>query len=153
MDTETRNENPKMPRHKLYSAAETLFIENGMTCTDISKQLDIPEQTLSRWRKGMDWDQRRNQIAIAPNTIRKKLTDEIKRLSEGNKPTIDADALSKAAKALQYFNGSVSLSVIIAVFKDFDNYMASVDPKQAVIFTRFHRQYISVVKEREYGNG
>lgn len=153
MEKEINNaEPPKIPRHKLYATAETLFIDNGMTCIDISARLDIPEQTLSRWRKTMEWDKRRSQLAVAPNVIRQKLTDEIKRISEGHDPSIDADALSKAAKALQYFNGTISLPVIVSVFKDFDNYMASVDPKTAVLFTRFHKQYIAAVKEREYGN-
>lgn len=149
---ETEKEFPKVPRHKLYAAAETLFIDNGMPCSEISVQLDIPEQTLSRWRKAMDWDRRRNQMAVAPNVIRQKLTDEIKSISEGNKPSIDADALSKAAKALQYFNGTVSLPVVISIFKDFDNFMARIDPQMAVTFTRYHKQYIAIVKEREYGN-
>ena len=152
MSKTTAEKKTNAPRHKLYSAAETLFIDNGLPCSEISEQLDIPEQTLSRWRKSMDWDQRRNQMAVAPNIIRQKLTDEIKLISEGNKPTINADALSKAAKALQYFTGTVSLPVIIAVFKDFDNYMASVDPQMAIQFTRYHKQYIATVKDREYGN-
>lgn len=148
----TGGDEPKTPRHKLYPTAETLFIDNGMSCSDISEQLDIPEQTLSRWRKAMNWDQKRNQMATAPNVIRQKLTDEIKLISEGNEPRINADALSKAAKALQYFAGTISLPVIISVFKDFDNYMARIDPEMAVAFTRYHKQYIAIVKEREYGN-
>lgn len=142
----------KVPRHRLYTTAETLFIDNGMLCNEISRLLDIPEKTLSRWRKAFDWDHRRNQMAVAPTVIRQKLTDEIKLISEGNKPSIDADALSKAAKALQYFTGTISLPIIIAVLKDLDNYMARIDPEVAVTFTRYHKQYIAYVKDREYGN-
>lgn len=142
----------KVPRHKLYAAAETLFIDNGMSCKEISTQLDVPEATLSRWRKMMDWDVRRDQMATAPTIIRQKLTDEIKRISEGNKPSIDADALSKAAKALQHFSGTTSLPVVISVFKDFDNYMARIDPEMAIAFTRYHKQYINAIKDKEYGN-
>ena len=34
--------------------AERMFVEDGMTAKAIAEQLDVSEQTLSKWRKGKD---------------------------------------------------------------------------------------------------
>lgn len=64
----------------------------------------------------------------APSTIRKILTAELQHIAGGGQPRVDADALSKVAKALNYFDGRVALSVVISVFKEFDTWMAGIDP-------------------------
>lgn len=133
----------KTPKHKLYAVAESLFIEHGMSCTSISEQLELSEVTLSKWRNMMDWDKRRDEVLSSPDKIRQILRDELKSIAEGNKPKVDADALSKVSRTLQYFEGKVSLAVIISVFKEFDNYMAELDPEMAVKFTEYHRLFVS----------
>lgn len=131
------------PKHKLYSLAETLFTEQGMTCSAISQQLEISEQTLSKWRTSMGWDSRREEVLSSPDKIRSILREELKWVAEGGKPRIDTDALSKISKTLQYFDGKVALSVVISVFKEFDNWMVEVEPQTAIKFTEFHRRFIS----------
>ncbi|MEG1762876.1 MAG: helix-turn-helix domain-containing protein [Bacteroidales bacterium] len=133
----------KTPKHKLYGVAESLFVEQGFPCASISQQLNISVQTLSKWRKTMQWEQQRDALLTAPNHIRKLLVDEIKSVSQGNESKINSDALSKLSKSLQYFDGKVSLSVVIAVLKEFDNYMAEIDPKMAILFTEHHKTFIN----------
>lgn len=131
------------PRHKLYKDAETLFVEHGMSCAAIAQQLSISEATLSKWRAGRKWDELRAAALAAPTTIRKILTEELQRIASGQPASVDADALSKVAKALNYFDGRVALSVIISVFKEFDTWMAGIDPAKAVEVAELHRLFVN----------
>jgi DNA-binding Xre family transcriptional regulator len=133
----------KTPKHKLYPLSESLFVEQGLTCAEISEQTGITEATLSKWRTVMLWDTRREEVLSSPDKIRQILRDELKSVAEGNKSKIDTDALSKIAKTLQYFDGKVSLSVVVSVFKEFDNFMVGVDPAKAVEFTEYHRMFVN----------
>ena len=71
------------PKHKLYSVAESLFVEQGLTCSAISMQLGITEASLSKWRKQMDWDAKRDRVISTPAKIRELLLEEMKSVSEG----------------------------------------------------------------------
>lgn len=137
------------PKHKLYSVAESLFVDQGLSCSEISMLLGITEATLSKWRKQMDWDAKRDRMISTPAKIRELLLEEMKSVSEGNKAKIDADALSKINKALSYLDGKVSLSVVISVFMEFDNWMAEVDPQKAVDFTEYHKLFIAYRAEQD----
>ena len=105
------------PKHKLYTAAYNCFVEQGMTCAGISDMLGIREATLSEWRRGMKWDEKRKASLAAPGKIRELLLDEMQNVADGNPARIDTDGLSKIAKALQYFDGKVPLTVVITVLK------------------------------------
>lgn len=130
------------PKHKLYEAAYTLFVEQGMTCAAIAETLGLREGTLSKWRQGMQWDDYRRRTLAAPDTIQRLLLEQMEKVSSGEKPTIDTDALSKIGKALTYFNGKLSVTVIIAVLKEFDLYMAEMVPHKAVEFLEYHKMFI-----------
>lgn len=131
----------KQPKHSKYTTAENMFIVHGYTCTFIAEQLQLTETTLSKWRTAMKWDDQRKQELAAPGKIRSILLDEIESISSGNKPNIDTDALSKVAKTLSYFDGKIALSIIISVFKEFDNWMTENDPELAVRFIEYHRRF------------
>lgn len=131
------------PKHKLYNVAETLFVEQGMNCTAIAEQLGLTEATLSKWRNTMQWEDRRKTQLSTPSKIRTLLLDELENISSGKKSSIDADGLIKVAKTLQYFDSRVALSVVISVFKEFDNWMAEDDPQLAIRFTEKHRQFVN----------
>lgn len=97
----------------------------------------------------MDWDAKRDRMISTPIKIRELLLEEMKSVSEGNKAKIDADALSKINKALTYLDGKVSLSVVISVFMEFDNWMAEVDPPKAIDFTEYHKLFIAYRAEQD----
>jgi len=130
------------PKHKLYDAAYTLFVEQGMTCAAIAETLALREATLSGWRVKMNWDNDRKRALAAPDKIRQLLLEDMERVANGEKPKTDPDALSKIGKALTYFDGKLSVTTIIAVLKEFDLYMAEVNPHKAVDFLDFHKQFI-----------
>ena len=130
------------PKHKLYTAAYNGFVEQGMTCAGIAELLGIREATLSEWRRGMKWDEKRKASLAAPGKIRELLLDEMQWIPERNKARLDTDGLSKVAKSLQYFDGKVPLSVVISVLKEVDNFVAEINPQEVVKITEYHRMFI-----------
>ncbi|WP_155839716.1 hypothetical protein [Aquimarina latercula] len=136
----------KMNNEKLRGLAERMFINEGMTAKAIAQELDKPEQTIGRWRKGRtgekDWDTRRAELLSAPHKIKEILTKELQHIAEGNKANIDADALSKIGKVLEGISGKVSAQVVMSVFKEFDNWMAAQEPETAILFLDWHKKFL-----------
>lgn len=133
----------KSPKHSLYKEAESLFIEQGMTCVAIAELLNLTEATLSKWRNMMGWDEKRMAYLSAPAIIRQILMAELQSIASGNKPRIDTDALSKVSKALSYFDGKVALSIVVSVFKECDNWLMGIDPQKAAEMVEFHRLFVN----------
>ena len=69
----------------LRAMAERMFVEEGMTAKSIAAALDITEQTVGRWRKGIQgdvsWDDKKTQFLSAPSNIKKLLMNELNHLS------------------------------------------------------------------------
>jgi transposase-like protein len=138
-----------IPKHKLYKDAEILFVEQGMSCNAISEQLGITEATLSGWRSRMNWDRTREDFLSSPFKIRQLLQNELKWISEGNKPRVDSDALSKVNKALRELAAQVSLPVIISVFKRFDQWMLGIDPDLCIKVMELHKLFLNECAKEE----
>lgn len=143
----------ELSNEKKRALAERLFINDGQTCKQIALDIDVSEVTLSRWRKGrkgeQDWDTRRAEVISSPHILKELLTKQLKLISEGEKPTIDADALIKISKVLETVSGKVSVQVVISVLKEFDNFMIDHDPELAVRFLEFHKKFILHKAERQ----
>ena len=126
--------------------AERMFVEDGMTAKAIAEQLDVSEQTLSKWRKGKEgeksWDDKRAQMLASPHKIKEILFKELMLVVGGEKSAVDADALAKINKVIETLSDSTSVQIVFSVFKEFDNWMADQDPKTAVLFTEYHKQFI-----------
>ncbi|WP_268848138.1 transposase [Flavobacterium aestivum] len=122
--------------------AERMFVEDGMTAKAIAEQLDVSEQTLSKWRKDGRWEDKRAEMLASPHKIREILIKELKTVATGGVSLIDADALAKINKVIETLSSSTSTQIVFSVFKEFDNWMADQDPKTAVLFTEYHKQFI-----------
>lgn len=126
--------------------AERMFVEDGMTAKAIAEQLDVSEQTLSKWRKGKEgeksWDDKRAEMLASPHKIKEILLKELILVAGGEKSKIDADALAKINKVIESLSDKISVQVVFSVFKEFDNWMADQDPKTAVQFTEWHKQFL-----------
>lgn len=126
--------------------AERMFVEDGMTAKAIAEQLDVSEQTLSKWRKGKEgeksWDDKRAEMLASPHKIREILIRELMIVAGGEKSLVDADALAKINKVIETLSDKISAQVVFSVFKEFDNWMADQDPKTAILFTEYHKQFI-----------
>lgn len=122
--------------------AERRFVEEGMTAKTIAWGLEVSEQSLSKWKRDGRWDDKRAEMLASPHKIREILIRELKVVAEGGTSIIDADALSKINKVIEGLSGSTSVQIVFSVFKEFDNWMADQDPKTAVLFTEYHKQFI-----------
>jgi transposase-like protein len=126
--------------------AEKMFVEDGMTAKAIAEQLDVSEQTLSKWRKGKEgeksWDDKRAEMLASPHKIREILIRELMVVAGGEKSMVDADALAKINKVIETLSDRISTQIVFSVFKEFDNWMADQDPKTAILFTEYHKQFI-----------
>lgn len=126
--------------------AERMFVEDGMTAKAIAEQLDVSEQTLSKWRKGKEgeksWDDKRAEMLASPHKIKEILLKELIVVAGGGKSMVDADALAKINKVIESLSDKISVQIVFSVFKEFDNWMADQDPKTAVLFTEWHKQFL-----------
>lgn len=126
--------------------AERMFVEDGMTAKAIAEQLDLSEQTLSKWRKGKEgeksWDDKRAEMLASPHKIKEILLKELILVAGGGKSLVDADALAKINKVIETLSDKISVQIVFSVFKEFDNWMADQDPKTAVQFTEWHKQFL-----------
>ncbi len=126
----------------LHSLAQRMFVEEGMTAKAIADAIDMSEQTIGRWRKGGSWDERRKQHLQAPQNIKKAITEELQRLTSGYDATLDMKAINDAIKAQREISDEIGTQAAYSVFKEFDNWMASQDPEQAIQFLEWHKLFL-----------
>lgn len=125
--------------------AEGMFIEQGMTCKAIAGLVTVSEQTLSKWRKDANWDARRAEALASPHRIREILLKELQSVAEGNKASVDTNALAQINKTLSSFGNATPPNVVVAVLQGFDNWMAGQEPKTAIQFLDWHKLYLQHV--------
>lgn len=143
----------RVNNESLRSLAEKMFVEEGMTAKAIAATIDVTEQTIGRWRKGIQgdisWDDKRNQFLSGPNNIKKVLMSELSGLASGKDATIDVKAISAVTKAIELLSDKVSAHIVMAVFKEFDSWMASQDPEQAIKMLEWHKMFLLVKAQQE----
>lgn len=126
--------------------AERMFVDEGMTCKSISEQLNISEQTLSKWRKGKEgeksWDDKRSEMLAAPHKIKEILLKELMVVAGGGNSKVDADALAKINKVIETLSDKISAQIVFSVFKECDNWIADQDPKSAIMVIEWHKQFL-----------
>ncbi len=126
--------------------AERMFVEDGLTAKAISDMLDVSEVTLSKWRNPgngeKSWDDKRAEMLAAPHKIKEILMKELMTIADGKTSKVDADALAKINKVIETLSDKISVQIVFSVFKEFDNWMADQDPKTAIQFTEYHKQFI-----------
>ena len=74
---------------------------------------------------------------------------ELKDLSEGKDASIDVKAISAVTKAIELLSDKVSAQIVMAVFKEFDSWMAIQDPEQAVSFLEWHKLFLLYKAQQE----
>lgn len=126
----------------VHSLAERMFVEEGLTAKAIADATDMSEQTIGRWRKDGNWDEKRKQFLQAPQNIKKAITEELQRLTSGYEAQLDMKAINAAIKAQREISDEIGVQVVYSVFKEFDNWMASQDPEQAVKFLEWHKLFL-----------
>ncbi len=130
----------------LRAMAERMFVEEGMTAKSIANAIDVTEQTVGRWRKGIQgdisWDDKRAQYLSAPSNIKKILMKELNHLSGGGDATIDVKAIADITKVISTLSEKANSQIVFTVFKEFDNWMAEQDPDMAIQFLEWHKLFL-----------
>lgn len=126
--------------------AEDMYIRLGLTGREIAENLGVTEQTVSRWKKGRDgekpWDDRKAEAQLTPVKIKELLMSEAYKIAKGEESTLQADRLSKIMSAIDQLDKKINVRTVMDVFREFDNWMADQEPKTAVLFTKFHKQFL-----------
>ena len=130
----------------LRAMAERMFVEEGMTAKAIAATIDVTEQTVGRWRKGIQgdisWDDKRAQYLSAPHNIKKVLMNELTHLSKGGDATIDVKAIADVTKVISTLSDKANVQIVFTVFKEFDNWMTEQDPDVAIQFLEWHKMFL-----------
>lgn len=137
----------------LRAMAERMFVEEGMTAKSIAAALDITEQTVGRWRKGIQgdisWDDKKAEFLSAPHNIKKVLMNELNHLSKGGDATIDVKAIKEVSNVISTLSEKVSAQIVFTVLREFDNWMAIQDPEKAIEFLDWHRTFLLYKAQNE----
>lgn len=126
--------------------AEDMYIRLGMNGREIAEQLNVTEQTVSRWKKGRDgeksWDDRKTEASLTPVKIKELLLQEAYKVAKGEASTINSDQISKLMAAIDRLDKKINMRTVMDVFREFDNWMAEQEPATAILFTRFHKLFL-----------
>lgn len=137
----------------LRAMAERMFVEEGMTAKSIAAALDMTEQTIGRWRKGIQgdisWDDKKAEFLSAPHNIKKVLMNELNHLSKGGDATIDVKAIKEVSNVISTLSEKVSAQIVFTVLREFDNWMATQDPEKAIEFLDWHRTFLLYKAQNE----
>lgn len=141
--------------------AEMLYCEKNWTPAAIADAMDKNIKTIYAWRDEGHWDDTREMFNISPTELKKQLIAAALRVAKGEKrldaegnelKEIDADALSKIMKAIDYMNKKASASVCRDVLMEFDNFLSGKEPQLAANMTQYHKMFLIHKIEIESGN-
>jgi transcriptional regulator with XRE-family HTH domain len=137
-------------RKKQKQAARELFVESGMSLKEISAITSVSEKTLCRWAKGENgdkgWKDSRDDLLASPLKIRETLLDTAAKIANGEKPKVkDFDGLSKCVAAIDRLDKKfrITPAVIKNVFKNYDNWLVTVDRQHAVTNAKYQKEYLA----------
>lgn len=129
-------------KNKYLFRAENLYIRKGKRITDIGKLLGIPFQTVSKWKKKGNWDQKRKDFQRTSISIADRLKEALATLvSQLNTKKIDpkqADALSKMVKAIKVMDPDADIiNVALVVMDDLLHFLKDKDKKAAEMIDQY----------------
>lgn len=135
-----------LTNQKKRAMAERMYIEDGKSAQYIVEFLVVSAQTISKWKKGRkgekNWDERRAENLSAPHKIRSLLLSQLEMVAKGEKPTVDADALSKISRVLQDVSNKISTQVCISVLTELDLFISENYPEKVLEISKLHRAFI-----------
>ncbi len=74
---------------------------------------------------------------------------ELSDLAEGKDSRIDVKAIAAVTKAIELLSDKVSTQIVMAVFKEFDSWMAVQDPEAAISFLDWHKMFLLYKAQQE----
>lgn len=144
----------------LLEVARTLYL-SGKSQKDIARQLELSEQTVSRWAKKNNWDalkvsllmSRQQRLAELYNELR-EFNDLIKS-KEGPKiaNSKEADIRRKLIRDIKELESDLSISEIVNIGIEFAGFAKSLDAQLAERITSLYDLFIThKIEENKWQN-
>lgn len=131
--------------------AKQLFLYAGLSQKEIAENLDLTEKTVSKWSLEAKWKEMRAAITSTKDDLIRntylQMAEIQKEISKAKRaPNVsETDQILKLAKVIETLDKKVTLSQIIQVFRDFENYLMSVDQELTKIVNKQHTAYLNRV--------
>ena len=123
--------------------AEEWFIDHPeCSQAEIASIFKVTAKTVGEWARKHDWDDKRLDYNSSPVRIKQILQAEFIWVSQGQKPRIDTDALSKINASLERIDRKADPYVVARILKELDNFISQHDPKFAGLCTPFHKLFL-----------
>jgi len=134
-----------MPKEKVKEreAALNMFVEMFWDAKQIAEALNVSENTISKWRDKYEWDKRREDTINNPIKMKRLVAKQMILIANGEKPTIDADALSKLFKVYEGISDRINPGIVAAVLKLKDEFMAKEAPKLALELLEWNKKFLA----------
>jgi hypothetical protein len=123
-------------------AAEQLFVEKFWDAKTIADFLSLQENTVSRWRKAGNWDKLREETINNPLKMKRLIAKEMLLIAQGDKTTIDADALSKFYKVYEGISDKINPGIVAAILRMYDEFLLNENPELAVANLPFNKKFL-----------
>lgn len=121
---------PELPYKKIKPLAEQQFVEFGKDGKEIAEYWGVSEATISKWRKELEWDRKREELFASPHKLKQVLFRELQNLAAGNDKSFDADGMFKIFKIIEGLNDRTSVQVCVSVFKEIDDWMINEEDSE-----------------------
>lgn len=141
--------------------AEELYCEKGYKLNQISEELGVHANTLTKWKDEGHWDHTKNYLQNAPHRISMKLNKLMEQILDGKDEEgkdlapdfIDslkykADAISKIKPALALLEKDINPSVIFSVLTKLDYFMTQNYPDLVERRLNVHRAFLHEMIEQ-----
>ncbi len=141
------NKNRAANNSQLHTLAEKMYVEECLSAKAIADSLGVSPQTIGRWKANKDgnnenWEVKRERYKLQPYNIRKLISEELARLTQGFPAKLEMKAINEAIKAQEAIKKGVSAQTVYAVFREFDQWMVQNDAELAVKFIQWHKQFL-----------
>lgn len=113
--------------------AEQLFVEKGLSLTEIARILPVSVQTLVKWKKAKGWDKKRARFLAQPVTITDKLRELLElrlnrmfeKMDRGEEVTdAEIDGITKLISSIKKVEREVDLTATAPMLmKEFSMYL------------------------------
>lgn len=136
-----------IPLKKRKILAEEYFM-SGKSQVEICELLDTPANTINRWVAEGDWKKLRDAKTITRDKLVSNMIAQIVAMEELAKSenrilnAKETDSINKLASAIEKLDKKVNISVIIQVFKEFNEYLLKADLDLAKRITKHQSDFI-----------
>jgi len=132
----------KLSNDKKRDIALDLYLNTDKSQKDICEIVNWSEKTFSNNKEKFNWEKLKGASTITAQNIIGKLYLKLETIVDADK--IDADALSKVAKAIELLsNKKVTLSQHINCAKEFTTWAFSINPDLAKEINKLQSQFIT----------